>query len=178
VTGNQQQREERILPTPTRALLSVAASEDKWREVSEKLVGNEDKWRDNKQAWGDMELQGRMVRSLLGVDPKWVGQGEAEVVERYASVLCKISTNSFNVTDLDLGNDSIFLDTTLAMANHSCIPNASAQIFGSNACLVAERPIAKDEEITISYIGSLSPPGMLHLSAMLTEARFVTSSVR
>jgi len=176
MSGNPQQGEGRILPTSTRALLRIVANEAKWLEATKKLVGNEERWREDKQAWADMELQGRMVRSILGADPKWVGKGE-DVVARYASLLCKISTNSFNVTDLDLGNDSIFLDTTLAMANHSCIPNASAQIFGKKAILVAERPIAKDEEITISYIGlPLTPrtPPLYVMSAH--KSRSVASS--
>lgn len=48
----------------------------------------------------------------------------------------------------------IFLEPTLAMANHSCVPNAMVQFVGRTAVLRAERPIEAGEEIEISYTGS------------------------
>lgn len=70
----------------------------------------------------------------------------------------------FNVHDPDIGYDAVFLDGGLAMVNHSCLPNASAHIYGRTALLVADQPIAADEEITISYIGTVLPPiNLLHL---------------
>lgn len=62
----------------------------------------------------------------------------------------------FNVHDPDFGYNAVFLDGGLAMANHSCIPNASAHIHGRKAVLVSERAIAAGEEVTISYTG-ISP---------------------
>ena len=70
----------------------------------------------------------------------------------------KLLTNMFNVHDPDFGLDAVFLHASLAMANHSCVPNASAHIHGRTAMLVAERDIAEGEEITISYTGNSSTP--------------------
>ena len=63
----------------------------------------------------------------------------------------------FNVHDPDFGLDAVFLHPALAMANHSCVPNASAHIHGRTAVLVSERDIAEDEEVTVSYTG-IGPP--------------------
>lgn len=66
----------------------------------------------------------------------------------------KIQTNAFHRYDVDLGQVGIFLEPTLAMANHSCIPNALVQFIGRKAILRAEMPIKSGEEIVISYTGS------------------------
>lgn len=54
---------------------------------------------------------------------------------------------------MDLGQVGIFLEPTLAMANHSCIPNALVQFMGRKAILRAEMPIKAGDEIEISYTG-------------------------
>ena len=64
----------------------------------------------------------------------------------------------FNVHDPDFGLDAVFLHPALAMANHSCVPNASAHISGRAAILVSERDIAEGEEVTISYTGTALLP--------------------
>lgn len=65
----------------------------------------------------------------------------------------QVQTNSFDRTDVDTGQAGIFLHPTLAMANHSCIPNAVVSFSGRQAFLRAELPIKKGDEVTISYIG-------------------------
>jgi SET and MYND domain-containing protein len=45
------------------------------------------------------------------------------------------------------------LDAGLAMANHSCLPNAYVCFSGRKAILRAEREIKEGEEIEISYTG-------------------------
>lgn len=55
--------------------------------------------------------------------------------------------------DTDVGG--IFLDPDLALANHSCIPNAYVCFAGRKAILRAETDIKEGEEIEISYIGKL-----------------------
>lgn len=71
---------------------------------------------------------------------------------RYTDTL-QIQTNAFHRYDADLGQVGIFLEPKLAMANHSCIPNAMVQFVGRKAILRAEKPIKVDEEIEISYTG-------------------------
>lgn len=65
----------------------------------------------------------------------------------------QIQTNAFDRTDVDTGQAGIFLHPTLAMVNHSCVPNAAVSFTGRQAILRAELPIEEGDEITISYIG-------------------------
>jgi SET domain-containing protein len=44
---------------------------------------------------------------------------------------------------------------TLAMVNHSCVPNAVVAFTGRKAFLRALRSMKSGEEIEISYIGKL-----------------------
>lgn len=67
--------------------------------------------------------------------------------------IVQIQTNSFDRTDVDTGQAGIFLHPTLAMVNHSCVPNATVSFSGRKALLRAEIPIKNGDEITISYIG-------------------------
>ncbi|KAG3188154.1 hypothetical protein PC129_g25210 [Phytophthora cactorum] len=76
-----------------------------------------------------------------------------ENVQKTVELLCKIQTNAFHRYDSDLGQVGIFLEPTLAMANHSCIPNAMVQFIGRKAILRAETPIEVGDEIEISYTG-------------------------
>lgn len=48
----------------------------------------------------------------------------------------------------------MLLEPTLAMANHSCIPNAMVQFVGRKAILRAETAIQTGDEIEISYTGT------------------------
>jgi hypothetical protein len=56
----------------------------------------------------------------------------------------------------------IFLDAGLAMANHSCVPNAFIGFDKRTAVLRTERPIQEGEEITISYIDNTLPKAARH----------------
>ncbi len=47
----------------------------------------------------------------------------------------------------------IYLEPSLAMANHSCIPNAYVSFDKRAAFLHAEREIKAGEDIEISYTG-------------------------
>ncbi|PKS11806.1 hypothetical protein jhhlp_001099 [Lomentospora prolificans] len=139
---------DRLLPTPVRALVQVATRRDVWNAVMVGLVGNEAGFRGG-GGWADLKMQGEMVRILMGGrEGEWIGGGD--VGAKYAVAMCKLLTNMFNVHDPDLGYDAVFLDGGLAMANHSCMPNASAHIYGRTAILVADEPIGADEETNVS----------------------------
>ncbi|KJZ76536.1 hypothetical protein HIM_03872 [Hirsutella minnesotensis 3608] len=88
----------------------------------------------------------------------FAGLEETEAnVARAVELLCKIQTNAFYSYDADVGQVAIFLEPTLAMANHSCVPNALVQFVGRKAVLRAERPIAEGDEIEISYTDYTAP---------------------
>ncbi|KKF93732.1 SET domain and MYND-type zinc finger protein 6 [Ceratocystis platani] len=135
----------RVLPTPTRALVAVMVNGKVAEERIKELEGNVNGFRQDARGWEDIRLQAYMALSYS----KIVGPDNTD---KYAEMLCKILTNTFNAYDPDVSESSVFLEPTLAMANHSCIPNATVQIEGREALLIAERPIAADEEIFISYI--------------------------
>ncbi|KAG5926364.1 hypothetical protein E4U53_003101 [Claviceps sorghi] len=79
-------------------------------------------------------------------------------VRRAVEMLCTIQTNAFHRFDADLADQvGIFLDPTLAMANHSCVPNATVLFAGRTAVLRAERPIREGEEIEICYTDYTNP---------------------
>lgn len=70
---------------------------------------------------------------------------------RAVELLCKIQTNAFHRYDADMEHASVFLDPKLAMANHSCIPNALVHFVGRTAILTAERSIEAGDQVFISY---------------------------
>ncbi|PNY24825.1 Histone-lysine N-methyltransferase SMYD3 [Tolypocladium capitatum] len=133
------------LPTPVRALLQALLVS----EVGGVLHGLEGHARrrraDGGAVWRDLEMMGMAGCAFAG---RPAGEDE---VRSAVELLCKIQTNAFHRYDADLGQVGIFLEPTLAMANHSCVPNAMVQFVGRTAVLRAERPIDAGEEIKISY---------------------------
>ncbi|KAK7744927.1 hypothetical protein SLS53_003160 [Cytospora paraplurivora] len=142
------------LPTPVRALLQVLLrwdSEPELRSVFEALEGNVSKFKLREDIWKDIGLQayGGMV---------YAGRTENdEQLHLARDILCKVQTNSFDRTDVDTGQAGVFLHPTLAMVNHSCIPNANVTFVKRQALLRAEAPIKEGDEITISYIDYTKP---------------------
>jgi SET domain-containing protein len=67
----------------------------------------------------------------------------------------KMKTNSFRYTS-EVGAGLLF-DPVLAMANHSCDPNAEIECGGRTVQLVALREIQEGEEVFISYIDEDDP---------------------
>ncbi|KAF4446619.1 SET and MYND protein [Fusarium austroafricanum] len=131
------------LPTPVRAVVQ-ALVKPQIGAALEDLEGNVESWRGSDK-WADMEMMamGAAAFTRLGI-----GQEE---LQRTLALLCKIQTNAFHRYDADLGQVGVFLEPKLAMANHSCIPNAMVQFVGRKAILRAEKPISVDDEIEISY---------------------------
>ncbi|KUI62316.1 SET domain and MYND-type zinc finger protein 6 [Cytospora mali] len=142
------------LPTPVRALLQVLLrwdSEPELRSAFASLEGNVTKFKLREDIWKDIGLQayGGMT---------YAGRTENdEQLHLARDILCKIQTNSFDRTDVDTGQAGIFLHPTLAMINHSCIPNANVVFVKRQALLRAEAPIREGDEINISYIDYTKP---------------------
>ncbi|KAJ4203505.1 hypothetical protein NW767_005001 [Fusarium falciforme] len=131
------------LPTPVRAVVQALVKAEVGAAL-EDLEGNDLCWRGSDK-WADMEMMAMGASAFAGLGTT------QEAVKKALSLLCKIQTNAFHRYDADLGQVGIFLEPRLAMANHSCIPNATVQFVGRRAILRAERPIKADEEIEISY---------------------------
>ncbi|RDA83705.1 hypothetical protein CP532_1089 [Ophiocordyceps camponoti-leonardi (nom. inval.)] len=139
----------RRLPTPVRALVQALVCPE-----VELGLGS---LRARRPASGDRGLADLLVMARAGCAFAGVeiGEGEADVVGsglmKAMDLLCKIQNNAFHRYDADLGQAGIFLEPKLAMANHSCIPNALVHFVGRTAILTAERPIKCGDEIEISY---------------------------
>ncbi|KAM0564011.1 hypothetical protein ACHAPJ_000219 [Fusarium lateritium] len=131
------------LPTPVRAVVQALVKSEIGTAL-EDLEGNVASWRKSEK-WADMEMMAMGASAFAGL-----GTG-LEQVQKAMTLLCKIQTNAFHRYDMDLGQVGIFLEPKLAMANHSCIPNAMVQFVGRKAMLRAEKPINADDEIEISY---------------------------
>lgn len=70
----------------------------------------------------------------------------------------QLQTNAFSRTEEYYETGGVFLDTTLAMINHSCVPNAMVQFSGRSATLRSTSFIHPGDEIEISYIGKKTTP--------------------
>ncbi|PNP38235.1 hypothetical protein TGAMA5MH_09806 [Trichoderma gamsii] len=143
--GIKDEDRRRRLPTPTRALIQAILG----KEIGDGLEGLEGHVLEKKAAkgeeWKDIEIMAMAACAFSG-------KGTAEEdIRKAAEMLCKIQNNSFQRFDSDLGVIGLFLEPTLAMANHSCIPNAAVQFIGRNALLIAENPIRAGDEIELAY---------------------------
>lgn len=152
------------MPTPVRAVV-LAFLVKEIGDGLEGLEGNVSAWRRGEE-WRDMEMMAMGACSFAG------RVTADEDVERALEMLCKVSivgikrggwltraqiqTNAFHRFDDDSGvEEAIFIEPTLAMANHSCIPNTLVEFIGRKAVLRAARTIKPGDEIEISYIGAL-----------------------
>jgi hypothetical protein len=74
------------------------------------------------------------------------------VYHGYIFIIAQMSTNAFRATST--GNDPVGLcfEPVIAVANHSCIPNAVIVFDGRKIMLRALDPIKKDEQVFISYV--------------------------
>lgn len=71
-----------------------------------------------------------------------------------------------------MGVIGLFLEPTLAMANHSCIPNAAVQFIGRNVLLIAENPIRAGDEIELAYTCKEDPLPMSMAFLSLSTTRY------
>ncbi|KAK2005622.1 MYND finger [Colletotrichum eremochloae] len=137
------------VPTPIRAAAQVMLRPQVLAQFGE-LEGHVEQWR--KKSETDLQLQSHGVVRCLGLDA-----GTFEALEGAFQVLCKLQTNAFSRTEEYFETGGIFLDTTLAMINHSCVPNAMVQFGGRTATLRATSFINPGSEIEISYIDQTQP---------------------
>ncbi|KUJ11294.1 SET domain-containing protein [Mollisia scopiformis] len=135
-----------VLPTPTRGLLQLALRhkfrdepDPKW----EGLVMNKTQLIEAGR-YDELTLQSMIAAKYSGRGDRWVFLG--------AQVLCQMSSNAFRVTLPDDTPIGLCFEPTLALANHSCSPNAVVVFDGRAISFRALSDIKKGEEIRISYI--------------------------
>ncbi|OHE93620.1 MYND finger [Colletotrichum orchidophilum] len=137
------------MPTPIRAAAQVMLRQ-KVLESFQELEGHVEAWRLKDEM--NLQLQAHGVVKCLGVDDI-----STEKLESAFQVLCKLQTNAFSRSEEYHETGGIFLDTRLAMMNHSCCPNAMVQFDGRKATLRAMSFIESGDEIEISYIDQTQP---------------------
>ncbi|CCF33265.1 MYND finger [Colletotrichum higginsianum] len=142
------------VPTPIRAAAQVMLRPQVLARFEE-LEGHVEQWR--KKDGTDLQLQSHGVVKCLGLDTVTF-----ERLETSFQVLCKLQTNAFSRTEEYYETGGVFLDTTLAMINHSCVPNALVQFGGRTATLRATSFLDPGDEIEISYIDQTQPRGKRH----------------
>ncbi|KAL2759100.1 hypothetical protein ACRALDRAFT_1080656 [Sodiomyces alcalophilus JCM 7366] len=143
------------LPAFCRAAMQVLLRPDLYGAVETELEGHVGGFEARREAWLNMEVPGRVVPSFVRLETG-IGTTEADV-RRVVEIMCKIQTNAFSRADDPSGSDGIFLHPTLAMVNHSCVPNATVTFSGRKAFLRALRDIKPGEEIEVSYIDCQQP---------------------
>ena len=145
-----------IIPTPVRALIVVMMRYEKdtsgngVRRQIEQLESNTVAYVRNEKLWNDFKLQAAAACKFTGLETE-------EKVKMAVEIMCRIHTNAFDRSDVEMGMSGLYLDATLAMVNHSCMPNAVVAFVGHKAYLRAQAPIAAGDELTISYIDYTKP---------------------
>lgn len=159
------------LPTPVRAaiqiLLRLKAGDEAVKDAvggvpfigggmtdEGRLEGNVAGFSRDEEVWKDLGMQAMAALRFAGGELE--GDKTGPAAEGVRAVLCMLQTNAFDRRDEDVGAAGVFLDVDLAMANHSCVPNAYVCFAGRMAVLRAEREIKAGEEVEISYIGRSS----------------------
>ncbi|PHH69239.1 hypothetical protein CDD82_7899 [Ophiocordyceps australis] len=142
-----------LLPTAVRALVLLLLRERRQPcSAVQQLEGHVGARRSDETRWRDLSLMAAAACSFAAVDTHHAG------LQHAVELLCKIETNALDCYDADLGGSvGLFLHPILAMANHSCLPNAMVHFIGRRAVLVAQRPIAAGQEIEISYTDYTQP---------------------
>ncbi|PNP59517.1 hypothetical protein THARTR1_01007 [Trichoderma harzianum] len=167
--GIKDEGRRRQLPTPTRALIQALLCGEMGDGLKD-LEGHVLEKKAEGDEWRDVEMMAMAACAFSG-------KGTAEeLVRRAVEMLCKIQNNSFQRFDTDLGVVGLFLEPTLAMANHSCIPNAAVQFIGRNALLVAENPIRAGDEIELAYTFYTDP--LVKRREALAHYKFVCNCLR
>ncbi|KAF2140049.1 uncharacterized protein K452DRAFT_201990, partial [Aplosporella prunicola CBS 121167] len=138
-------------------------SDETWAELLslethiEKIRGGP-KWK-NFQVLGDGVLKFSNVQPTFGMDDAM-------------DTFLRIMANYLNIETPSFEKIGICLDPLVSTLNHSCVPNALLIWQGSVMHLRSLKPIAKDEEIFISYIDATNPTPRRRLE--LDDLRYFT----
>ncbi|KAL4914717.1 hypothetical protein BDW62DRAFT_189911 [Aspergillus aurantiobrunneus] len=84
-------------------------------------------------------------------------QMEEEVISAFGA---KLDLNAFNLTNSVYDRIGLYLHPYAALINHKCGCNAVMGFDGPELYIKAIRPIAKDEQVFISYVDATYPPSM------------------
>lgn len=102
----------------------------------------------NTQRWSDICLMSNAIKEYFGNEHS---------IHDIRRLVCIIQTNALSVNDTYFHIIGTALCAETSFINHSCDPNCVLFFDGNILKLVALRHIAKDEELTISYVENTNP---------------------
>lgn len=110
------------------------------------LESHEVDFKKDTERWDDIVLQAQGAMMFSGLTPS------SQLLEDAIGLLCRMKTNAFHATTPDGLAMGLLLHPLVAMANHSCDPNAELRCEGREISLVALADIEEGEQIVISYV--------------------------
>ncbi|OQV01232.1 SET domain-containing protein [Cladophialophora immunda] len=157
----------RILPSTARAIIRLLKqhkaqllSQSEWDQLLTLESHQEDLIKAGGQRWQDIFIMMKGIKSYCGTNHS------EETVLR---ISCILLVNSFTLTNPTFDSLGLILHPKPALLNHSCDPNAFVRFdvpavghqedfppYG-NISVHALKPIARDEEVTLSYIDTTFP---------------------
>ncbi|KAL4783982.1 hypothetical protein BJX76DRAFT_357430 [Aspergillus varians] len=147
----------RVLPINARALLRMVlrtgAKKDAYTTEELDLFQTlETHVRDihagNPAQWERISLSSKAVKEYSKTDM------DEEMISAFGA---KLDLNAFNLTNSLYDRIGLYLHPYAALINHSCDYNAVVGFDGPELYIKAIRPIAKDEQILISYVDTTYP---------------------
>ncbi|TVY75703.1 SET domain and MYND-type zinc finger protein, partial [Lachnellula suecica] len=137
-----------IPPTPVRALYQTLLRYMRPSyELDARSAGLEHHVQDLKKSskrWDEIVLQSKGALEF--------SKTPADKMDTVTRLLCIMATNAFRATLPDDTPVGLCYEPTLALANHSCKPNAFIMFDGRCISLMALDAIKADEQIFISYV--------------------------
>ncbi|PWY73707.1 SET and MYND domain protein [Aspergillus heteromorphus CBS 117.55] len=153
--GIYQQLQPRILPINARAVLRMVLRNGRKKYGTEEMklfleleTHIKDIRDENEAQWQRIALCSKAVKTYAGT----------EMQEEFISAFgAKLDLNSFNLTNAVYDRIGVYLHPYAALINHSCTANAVVGFEGDELYVKALRPIAKGDQIFISYVDATNP---------------------
>ncbi|KAI5796548.1 hypothetical protein EDC01DRAFT_42838 [Geopyxis carbonaria] len=138
------------LPATIRMVIRLILTLDdsQWKQVKE-LQSHIAGFAQDKERWDMMKLMAKGSHAYSGTRK----YSEAEILELY----CRVILNTLTLTTPTLDPIGLYFDPKISLVNHSCVSNAAVTFEGRTLHLRSAKPIAQDEEITITYADPTYP---------------------
>ncbi|TVY48786.1 SET domain and MYND-type zinc finger protein [Lachnellula occidentalis] len=137
-----------IPPTPVRALyqalLRYIRPAFEFDSRSASLEHHVPDLKKDRKRWDEIVLQAKGALEF--------SKTPADKMDMVTRLLCIMATNAFRATLPDDTPIGLCYEPTLALANHSCMPNAFIMFDGRSISLMALNAIKAGEQIFISYV--------------------------
>ncbi|MCJ1413659.1 hypothetical protein MMC19_007781 [Ptychographa xylographoides] len=103
---------------------------------------------DSQTTWENIQLMARAAKEY---------SGSKDELGRIEGMMGRVLINALTLVTPTFTPLGLSLSPTTSLLNHSCLPNTCITFSGPTLSLRALRPIAKDAELSISYIDITNP---------------------